>query len=90
MYKANDPMRGVFDKVGRIDARAFKRMIFEKQAGSLTGPKNTLAVALNNTNRNEYLPDNILLHGLKTFGITIEELLEANLRNLIPRAYDGI
>lgn len=72
LFKQNDPMARIVDKRGNIDARAFKSMIFEKQAGSMTGPKNSLAVAKASGNKNEFLQDNILLHGLKTFGITIE------------------
>ena len=30
----------VFKADGTLDAKAFKKMIFEKQAGSMTGPKN--------------------------------------------------
>lgn len=90
LFSDNDPMAKIVDKNGGIDARAFKSMIFEKQAGSMTGPKNSLAVAKTSGNKNEFLQDNILLHGLKTFGITIEELLEANMRNMNPRAFEGI
>lgn len=54
------------------------------------GPKNSLAVATNNNGKSEFLEDNMLLHGLKSFGITIDQLLEANLTNLDPRAYDPV
>ena len=70
-----------------MDARAFKKIIFERQAGSMTGPKNFLAAAVDSANQSEFLEDNILLHGLKSFGITIEQLLEANLDNMDESAY---
>ena len=72
---------------GTLDARAFKKIIFERQAGSMTGPKNFLAAAVDSANQSEFLEDNILLHGLKSFGITIEQLLEANLDNMDESAY---
>ncbi len=56
----------------------------------MTGPKNSLAAAINIGDKSEFLEDNILLHGLKSFGITIDQLLAANLVNMDPRAYDPI
>ena len=91
MLKARrDEQNRIYNKDGTIDARAFKRIIFERQAGSMTGPKNFLAAQVNSANKSEFLEDNILLHGLKSFGITIDELLEANLKNLDPNAYKPI
>ena len=56
----------------------------------MTGPKNFLAGQVNAANKSEFLEDNILLHGLKSFGITIDELLEANLKNIDPHANDPV
>ena len=56
----------------------------------MTGPKNFLAAQVNAANKSEFLEDNILLHGLKSFGITIDELLAANLKNLDPNAYTPV
>lgn len=56
----------------------------------MAGPKNTLAAAVNQAAKSEFLEDNILLHGLKSFGITIDELLAANLQNLDPHAYTPV
>lgn len=56
----------------------------------MTGPKNFLAAQVNSASQSEFLEDNILLHGLKSFGITIDELLAANLKNLDPNAYKPI
>lgn len=55
----------------------------------MTGPKNSLAVAKGG-DASDFLEDSILLHGLQSFGITIEQLLEANLANIEPNAYKPI
>ena len=76
LKETNAVANSVFGNAGgKLDAQAFKAMIYAKQAGSITGPKNSLAVALNSATRNDFLEDNVLLHGLKSFGITIDELL---------------
>jgi len=56
----------------------------------MAGPKNTLSSALLNAEKSEFLQDNVLLQGLKTFGISINQLLEANLANLEPGAYEPV
>ena len=55
----------------------------------MAGPKNSLAVAKGG-DVGDYLEDSVLLHGLQSFGITIEQLLEANLANIEPNAYKPI
>ena len=80
----------MFREDGSIDAKAFKKIIFERQAGSMNGPKNSLAASVNAAQKSEYMDDNILLHGLKSFGITIEQLLEANLTNIDQNAYEPV
>ena len=54
----------------------------------MNGQKNTMAAA--NSQPSEFLEDNVLMQGLKSFGITIEQLLEANLVNMEPNAYAPI
>ena len=55
----------------------------------MAGPQNSLAVAKAGES-GDYLADSILLHGLQSFGITIEQVLEANLKNIQPDAYKPI
>jgi len=65
LQSANSAANEIFGRSGELDAKAFKKMIFEKQAGSMTGPKNSLAAAVNSSAKSEFLEDNILLYGLK-------------------------
>ena len=44
----NKESNAVFKSDGTIDARAFKKIIFERQAGSMNGPKNSLASSVSN------------------------------------------
>ena len=89
-YQQGKEENNIWRPDGTLDARAFKKIIFERQAGSMTGPKNFLAAAVDSANQSEFLEDNILLHGLKSFGITIDELLAANLDNIDENAYKPI
>ena len=76
LKETNAVANSVFGNAGdKLDAKAFKAMIYEKQAGSMSGPKNSLAVALTSATRNDFMDENVLLHGLKLFGITLDELL---------------
>ena len=47
LYDANKNEIQIWDKKGKLDPKAFKKLIFERQAGSLSGPKNTLSAAVN-------------------------------------------
>ena len=84
MEKANT----IYDVNGQLDARAFKRLMYEKEAGTATGSKAFMAGAT--SARGGYAPDSYLLNGLAVHGLTFQQLLDANLRNIDPRAYAPI
>ena len=60
-------------------------MIFSKEAGTYSGHAAFIGGSVKE--RGEFLDDSYLLRGLRAFGITYEQLLEANLRHIDHNAY---
>ena len=71
-------------KDGQLDARAFNKEIFAVEADMISKPRNVQSFS--NRMDDSFLNDSYLLKGLAKAGLTIQQLLDANLLNLRPDA----
>ena len=60
----------IYDDTGNLDARAFKRLMYEQEAGTATGSKAFMAGAT--AAAGGYAPDSYLLNGLAVHGVTFQ------------------